>query len=70
MRMFLILIFIFSLFALSCQQSVSCTCHGNGVYKNYDLGIHYRNSQPNYEAICDTLGAHDHLDSCYIIKAK
>ncbi len=61
---------IISLSTLSCRQSASCTCYSNGVVKNYDLGTHYRNSQPNYEAICDTLGAHDNLDSCYIIKAK
>jgi len=49
------------------KRDVQCLCHGNGRTNSYDLGIQYKPDLPANAAKCDTLGAHDNLDSCNLL---
>ncbi len=61
----MISLLVLAIFA-GCKSDVQCQCHTGSTMKQYDLG---RQSDPvatNFQAPCDTLGAHDSLDSCYV----
>ncbi len=57
------------LFFWSCtkKRDVQCICQGDGKVNSYDLGIQYKPDPKTYASKCDTLGAHDGLDTCNLI---
>jgi len=67
MKTILGLFLLCSLWSCRKKDDVLCWCQGGGNDKFYDFGIQTNPTIPPNAARCDTLGAHDGLDSCQLI---
>lgn len=67
MKTILGLFLLCSLWSCRKKDDVLCWCQGGGNEKFYDFGIQTNPTIPPNAARCDTLGAHDGLDSCQLI---
>jgi len=66
MKTILSLLLLCSLWSCRKRDDVLCRCQGGGNEKWYDFGIQTNPTIPPNAARCDTLGAHDGLDSCQL----
>lgn len=67
MKIILILIIVLFLGSCSHKDDVQCFCYGNNNQSGvYDLGIKNKPSLHEILPICDSIAAHNGLDSCQI----
>ena len=67
MKTILGLFLLCSLWSCRKKDDVLCWCQGGGNDKFYDFGIQTNPTIQTNAARCDTLSAHDGLDSCQLI---